>query len=104
MLSEKPAAPTLEAAEQLLAFQASLPPPRPLWCVAENYRCVAENYRCALRGVVGVAAHLGLGAGAQDACMCVLRCFAVRFAFCGLRLASMRAQAAKALLWFGCCS
>ena len=38
VLSEKPVAPTLEQAQQLLAFYRSLPSPAPLWCVGENYR------------------------------------------------------------------
>ncbi|KAL4443839.1 hypothetical protein ABPG75_011576 [Micractinium tetrahymenae] len=45
VLSEKPAAPTLQQAEQLLAFHASLPQPAPLWLVAENYRSIPAFLR-----------------------------------------------------------
>ena len=45
VLSEKPAAPSLGEALQLLAFHRGLQGTAPLWCVAENYRCMGAMLR-----------------------------------------------------------
>ena len=56
VLSEKPAAATLAAAQRVLEFQRSLPH-APLWCVAENYRSEeVRGVRC--RGAGARAAPL----------------------------------------------
>lgn len=63
VLSEKPAAPALAQAEQLLAFHASLPQPAPLWYVAENYRSMGAFQRmrdCIRSGALGTIARLDM--------------------------------------------
>ncbi|KAL4449467.1 hypothetical protein ABPG77_007111 [Micractinium sp. CCAP 211/92] len=65
VLSEKPAAPTLQQAEQLLAFHASLPQPAPLWCVAENYRSIPAFLRlrqAIAAGELGTVVRLDMSA------------------------------------------
>jgi predicted dehydrogenase len=63
VLSEKPVAPTLAQAEQLLAFHRSLPQPAPIWAVAENYRCMEGLLRLRdtiAAGTLGAVARLDM--------------------------------------------